>query len=370
MPVKRLGALAEPDWMLSASLLPLGQALAGPVSAIVGIRAIFVFSAAWIVVSTVAILAVPDIREFRNATAVSVMPGKVLRRTLGPVQIHLDPAIQPGDTQHLVIIVLFRVGGQFGAHHLSEFRLAGTAADQRAPREQPLAQPHQMLRGIGHHAEVRQRQTGWPPLLKLVDAPVPRGQIELRRRRGRAYVRGGRNTHAGRIAGEQIPAFVEVSDMMGTMARGGNALEAEDRPLSRMQVALGNTRHLSPQEIETATVDPPRPAFERHRVSQVDQSALPHVDLQLRMFSHEMTSGARVIKVDMGQEQVPDVRQPQAARLKPGLKRTDGGSGTAVDKGRAIAGVSDVCRHGPGVAAMKQVDGLDVHTRILITRIG
>jgi len=71
IPPSLLSRVAAIDWMLSASLLPLGQALAGPVSAIVGIRAIFVFSAAWIVVSTVAILAVPDIREFRNATAVS-----------------------------------------------------------------------------------------------------------------------------------------------------------------------------------------------------------------------------------------------------------------------------------------------------------
>jgi hypothetical protein len=71
IPPSLLSRVAAIDWMLSASLLPLGQALAGPVPAIVGIRAIFVFSATWIVVSTVAILAVPDIREFRNATAVS-----------------------------------------------------------------------------------------------------------------------------------------------------------------------------------------------------------------------------------------------------------------------------------------------------------
>jgi len=71
IPPSLLSRVAAIDWMLSASLLPLGQALAGPVSAVVGIRAIFVFSAAWIVVSTVAILSVRDIREFRGAVTVS-----------------------------------------------------------------------------------------------------------------------------------------------------------------------------------------------------------------------------------------------------------------------------------------------------------
>lgn len=71
IPPSLLSRVAAIDWMLSASLMPLGMALAGPLSAVIGIRAIFLFSATWIIISTAAILTVREIREFRNAATVS-----------------------------------------------------------------------------------------------------------------------------------------------------------------------------------------------------------------------------------------------------------------------------------------------------------
>lgn len=75
IPPALLSRVAAIDWMLSASLLPLGMALAGPLSAVIGIRAIFLFAAAWAVIATAAVLAIPEIRGFRNAVTVSADPG-------------------------------------------------------------------------------------------------------------------------------------------------------------------------------------------------------------------------------------------------------------------------------------------------------
>lgn len=70
IPPSLLSRVAAIDWMLGASLMPLGQALAGPLSSLVGFRAIFLFAAAWIIASTAIVLAFPDIRNFRNAPPV------------------------------------------------------------------------------------------------------------------------------------------------------------------------------------------------------------------------------------------------------------------------------------------------------------
>lgn len=66
VPPDVLSRVASFDWVLSASLLPLGCAVAGPISAIVGISAVFTFSAVWMIASTAAALAVPDIRSLSN----------------------------------------------------------------------------------------------------------------------------------------------------------------------------------------------------------------------------------------------------------------------------------------------------------------
>jgi predicted MFS family arabinose efflux permease len=60
--IARVGAYG---WMSSMVFLPAGYALAGPVSSLIGLRAELVLAAAWIVASTVVVVQVPSIRDFR-----------------------------------------------------------------------------------------------------------------------------------------------------------------------------------------------------------------------------------------------------------------------------------------------------------------
>ena len=62
-----LSRVSAYDWMLSLSLSPLGMALAGPLSGLVGATATLYGAALIVAVPTVAVLALPDVRRLPTA---------------------------------------------------------------------------------------------------------------------------------------------------------------------------------------------------------------------------------------------------------------------------------------------------------------
>ena len=71
------------DWMGSYAFLPLGLVLAGPVSAVIGISATLWISVAFIVLSTIAVLLVPDVRNLRRRDEPEPKPEEMLARFPG-----------------------------------------------------------------------------------------------------------------------------------------------------------------------------------------------------------------------------------------------------------------------------------------------
>ena len=71
------------DWMGSYAFLPLGLVLAGPVSAVIGISATLWISVAFIVLSTIAVLLVPDVRNLRRLDAPEPGPDEILAKLPG-----------------------------------------------------------------------------------------------------------------------------------------------------------------------------------------------------------------------------------------------------------------------------------------------
>ena len=65
----KLARVGAYGWMGAMVFLPAGYALAGPISDVVGMRAYLLFGAAWLVASTLAIVRVRSIREFRYEPA-------------------------------------------------------------------------------------------------------------------------------------------------------------------------------------------------------------------------------------------------------------------------------------------------------------
>lgn len=72
VPPEALSRVASIDWMLSASLLPLGFAAAGWVGGYIGTRETLAAAAVWAVVSTAVVLSVPDVRNLRLEPPVPV----------------------------------------------------------------------------------------------------------------------------------------------------------------------------------------------------------------------------------------------------------------------------------------------------------
>jgi hypothetical protein len=61
----KLARVSAYNWMGAMAFLPAGYAIAGPVAAAIGVSATLWIGAVWIVVSTVAVCAVPSVRDFR-----------------------------------------------------------------------------------------------------------------------------------------------------------------------------------------------------------------------------------------------------------------------------------------------------------------
>ena len=71
------------DWMGSYLFLPLGLVLAGPVSAVIGVSQTLWISVAFIVLSTIAVLLVPDVRNLRRLDVPEPKPDEVLAKLPG-----------------------------------------------------------------------------------------------------------------------------------------------------------------------------------------------------------------------------------------------------------------------------------------------
>ena len=65
----KLSRVSAYSWMCAMVFLPLGYALAGPIASVIGMSAYLVVGAVWIVVTTLVVYSVPDVRNYRPAAA-------------------------------------------------------------------------------------------------------------------------------------------------------------------------------------------------------------------------------------------------------------------------------------------------------------
>ena len=65
----KLSRVSAYNWMCAMVFLPLGYALAGPISAAVGMSAYLYFGAVWIIATTLVVYSVPAVRNYRLPAA-------------------------------------------------------------------------------------------------------------------------------------------------------------------------------------------------------------------------------------------------------------------------------------------------------------
>src|SRR6476619_7339511 len=113
------------------------------------------------------------------------------------------------------------------ANRLVELLFRYTLLDPPRPVREPLSELGEMRPGILGDSEVDEGQAARPPLHDLVDRPVPRLEIELRRRRRRQDCAVGVKADTGRVPGVEGAGAGEVTDVVACMPRCWEALEAE-----------------------------------------------------------------------------------------------------------------------------------------------
>ena len=106
---------------------------------------------------------------------------------------------------------------------------------------------------------------------------------------------------------------------MRRVAGGREALEAEDAGADDVDVLLRDRRQLAPQRSNVVAVQPACAALEARRVDEVRRSDLRHVHLQRGVLAHEHARGARVVEVDVAEQQVAEVGEREPLLREPGL---------------------------------------------------
>jgi MFS family permease len=76
VPRDKLSRVSAYNWMGAMIFLPAGYAIAGPVAGAIGISTALWIGSAWIVITTIAVLCVPSVRNFRSGPGERAMAAR------------------------------------------------------------------------------------------------------------------------------------------------------------------------------------------------------------------------------------------------------------------------------------------------------
>ena len=171
----------------------------------------------------------------------------------------------------------------------------------------------------------------------------------------------GNDADACRVAGVQRPVGREVRDVVRRVARRRKALEADDVGADNVDVLLGHRRELAPELVERVSVEAACAGVELARVDEVRRSDLRHVHLEAGVLAHERARGARVVEVDVREQQVADVGQGETVRGQPVLQPRDADRRPAVEERRTVVRLEDVGADDLLGRLVVEVDRLELH---------
>ena len=104
-----------------------------------------------------------------------------------------------------------------------------------------------------------------------------------------------------------------------------------------MHVFLRHGRELAPELVEGVAVEPARARLEPGRVDEMGGPDPRDVHLQRRVLAHEHSGSARMIEVDVRQEQMPDVSKLEPACAQSGFQLLRRTTRPTVEEGRAVS---------------------------------
>ena len=167
-------------------------------------------------------------------------------------------------------------------------------------------------------------------------------EVDVGRRRRRDQ-RPAADPRTGHVATERgAGALVEVGDVVRGVPRRVRDAPVADRLAAgqHAQVALRDRDDIAPQPVEVVAVQPSRARHEPLRVGEVRRAALVDPYLEVRPAAHQRAGGARVVEVDVGQQQGARTSSPSASSSV-----CVGGLGAGIDEHVADLMSADAMRH-------------------------
>ncbi len=143
---------------------------------------------------------------------------------------------------------------------------------------------------------------------------------------------------------------------MRRVARRRKAREAENAVAHEVHVAARHRSELAPERVEGVSVEPACAALESLGLDQMRCSDLGDVHLQLGMLAHQHAGGARMIEMNVTQQEMPHVRKLHALLLEAVLQRGDRRRRSAVEQRGAVIGVEQVAPDRALAARVVKVD--------------
>jgi hypothetical protein len=139
---------------------------------------------------------------------------------------------------------------------------------------------------------------------------------------------------------------------MRGVAGAREAVEVEHAAADGVDVCLRHGHELAPEAVEVVAVEPPSAALEPRGVDEVRRADLGDVHLQARVLPHERARGARMVEVDVREQQVTQVLQLEPALGEPRLQLRDTARRPAVVQREPVVGLEQVGADDPLVPEM------------------
>src|SRR5262245_9491369 len=294
------------------------------------------------------------------------------RRASGPRRLRglgtlVDVAPQPCVRlleRHRLRVHVYRVRihrPQVGDGRRCELVLGGAARNALEPLVQAVVELVEMPPDVLGDAEVDQREPFGLTASELGDRRAPGLDVQVGRRRGREHGPCRGDPHAGGVARIERPVGAHEADVVARVARRREALEPDHLRPDDVDVGLGHGHDLAPEPLEVRPVQPARARDQLPRVDEVRRADPGGVNLGVGVLAHEHAGRARVIEVDVREQQMTDVFQGEAALGQPLPKRLGTRRRPAVEERRALGRVEQIAPDHALVAEVEEIERLDVH---------
>ena len=122
---------------------------------------------------------------------------------------------------------------------------------------------------------------------------------------------------------------------------------------------FGHRHDLAPERVHAVAVEPRGGTDQPRGIDQVRRADGMHEDLHVRLLAHDRPGAAGVIEMDVGDEDLGQLRGVESRRLDPGIERGESRGRSGLDQGQLVRSGQQVGVDDSVPALEPEIDGPD-----------